>query len=216
MLLFGTIAFGIGVYSYRHLPLIDFLPYKIGTNLAEAVNATGEGEVETIVVYRDRETGKERAFELSDTTWYDDNKWEYVATRTTAVHPRVHPSVRDFALLDEGVAITDQVLEYPGVVYMVCASDLSDIKPRCASKLASAVSQAYDRDYIVMCLTAEPLGEHSWISLGGQQVRCFNMDASTMKTMLRAKVGVVVLRGGVIVDKGNCRDMLDKGELPAY
>ncbi|MCD8072952.1 MAG: hypothetical protein LUE10_07270 [Alistipes sp.] len=52
--------------------------------------------------------------------------------------------------------------------------------------------------------------------LGDNYVECYNMDATTIKTMLRAKVGVVVLKNGTIIDKVNCRDMLDKGELPDY
>ncbi len=59
MLLFGAIAFGIGIYSYRHLPLIDFLPYKVGVNLREDISKPPkEKEVRSIVVVRDRETGR--------------------------------------------------------------------------------------------------------------------------------------------------------------
>ena len=39
---------------------------------------------------------------------------------------------------------------------------------------------------------------------GSEEVRCYNIDATVMKTMLRAKNGLVVLRGGVIEAKYNC------------
>lgn len=216
MLLFGSIAFGIGIYSYYHLPIIDFLPYKIGTNLPEAMSRPSKNDVETRVIYRDRQTGKEKEFLLSDTTWYDDTRWEFVDTRTVAIRNSVHPSVRDFAIFDHGDFITREVLEDPGVVYMVCAAELSDIKRRCEKKLAMAVSQAERRGYRVMCLTAESLNIYPGIMLGDTYVDCYNMDSSTIKTMLRSKVGVVVLKGGTIIDKVSCRDMLEKGELPDY
>lgn len=216
MLLFGSIAFGIGIYSYHHLPLIDFLPYKIGTNLPEAMSVPSQNDVETLVIYRDRETGREREFELGDTTWYDGSRWEFVDTKTVSIRNSVHPSVRDFAIFDQGDFITQEILDDPGVVYMICASELSDIQKKCERRLAMAVQQAEERGYRVMCLTAEPLNIYPGIMLGGHYVECYNMDATTIKTMIRAKVGVVVLKGGTIIDKVNCRDMLDKGELPDY
>ena len=216
MLLIASVAFGVGIYSYRHLPLIDFLPYKIGTNIPEAMSVSGTGDVETVLIYKDKQTGREHEFDLSDTTWYDTTRWEYVDTRITALNESVHPTIRDFAIFNDEQVITDEVLSDPGVVYMICTSDIADIRPRCARKLESAVRQAYDRGYRVLCLTAESLDVAPEIVLGGEHVPCFNMDATTIKTMLRAKVGVVVLHGGVIVDKVNCRDMLDKDVLPEY
>lgn len=216
MCLFGAIAFGVGVYSFRHLPLIDFLPYKVGTNLVEAMNTPGGRDVETKVIYRNLQTGEAREFDLDDTTWYDESQWEYVDTKTVAINTSVHPSVRDFAILDAERLVTDEVLGESGVVYLVCASNLKDVRPRCAAKLESAVAQANARGYKVMCVTADLIAEYPELVMGNERVPTYNMDATTLKTMLRAKVGVVVIRGGVIIDKLNCRDMLENGELPDY
>jgi hypothetical protein len=218
MLFFAGISFGIGLYSYLHLPLIDFLPYKAGTDLAAEVHkADEEKEVETIVIVRNIATGKKQEFDIEDTTWCDESVWEYVDIKNTALHTRVHPTVRDFAVIDAiGNLVTDSVLFDQGVVFMVCASDFDDIKTRCAGYLESAVRQATKRGYRVICLTAESLERHPELVLGDQRVPCYNMDATTLKTMLRAKVGTVVLRGGVIVSKDNCRDMLDRKELPVF
>ena len=40
-----------------------------------------------------------------------------------------------------------------------------------------------------------------------EEVRCYNIDATTLMTILRAKVGVVELTDGVITDKRNVRDI---------
>lgn len=216
MLLFGGIAFGTGIYSYNHLPLIDFLPYKVGTNLVEAMKDDGRGDIETIIICRDRQTGREHEFDIEDQTWYDDTKWEYVDTKTLAIHNKVHPSVRDFVILDGNDDITAEILQDTNVVYMVFAGELRDIKPNCEKKLAVAVEQARQRGYRVMCITADPVSSYPEIGLLDHPVPCYNMDGTTIKTVLRARTGVVVLRGGVITDKVNCRDMLDKGLLPDY
>lgn len=63
----------LGYYCYRHLPLIDFLPYKVGVNIWEGMHApvVEPGETETVLVYRNIKTGKLREFSLDDTAWQD-------------------------------------------------------------------------------------------------------------------------------------------------
>ena len=50
----------LGYYCYRHLPLIDFLPYKVGVNIWEGMHAPAvePGETETVLVYRNLEDGQ--------------------------------------------------------------------------------------------------------------------------------------------------------------
>ena len=60
----------------------------------------------------------------------------------------------------------------------------------------------------VVCVTPQPLHEVTWRRFGRSlPVRCYNIDAATMKTMLRARNGVVELLDGTIVAKRNCRDI---------
>ena len=59
-----------------------------------------------------------------------------------------------------------------------------------------------------MCLTPEPLRDVAYHRFGESgEVRCYHIDATTLMTMLRAKVGVVELNDGVITDKRNVRDV---------
>ncbi len=73
--------------------------------------------------------------------------------------------------------------------------------------MARLVERAAMRGETIVCLTPEPLYNGSWHDFGTGPVRCYNIDASTMKTMLRARNGVVVLDDGVIAEKKNCRDI---------
>ncbi len=83
---FFFLSMYLGYYCYIHLPLIDFLPYKVGVNIHEAMQepAVESGESETVLVYRNRKTGREREFSLDDTEWQDAEKWEWVDTRTVS------------------------------------------------------------------------------------------------------------------------------------
>lgn len=56
-LLFLLFSLGVGLYSLRHLPLIDFLPFKAGVNLAVQGNKSGTDLVTTLI-YKDKTTGQ--------------------------------------------------------------------------------------------------------------------------------------------------------------
>ena len=61
---------------------------------------------------------------------------------------------------------------------------------------------------LVICLTPQLLRDVTYYSFdGSDQVRCYNIDATVLKTMLRAQNGLVVLEDGVIDGKYNCRNI---------
>ena len=207
--LFAGLAGGLGTYCYRHLPLIDFLPYKKGVNLREAIRgeATGEEE-ETRMIYRRTNDGSLHEFSVADTTWWDTTRWEFVEmVESDGFEPGM--TLREFAVFDPAGDVTDELVDFPGRVYMLCAVKLEFIKPRYATRFEKIVRRADEEGAKVVLLTATPLGAEGQTMTFGEAppVRVCNVDATTMITMLRASVGMVVLEDGVIVDKRNCRDI---------
>lgn len=206
---FFSVAMGLGIYCYYHLPVIDFLPYKVGTNIHEAMLAeqrAQDEEVETLLVYRNLKNGRLKEFRLEDTEWQDEQKWEWVETRTESEHNVVKAMISEFAVHNAEGDATEQLLNHEGRLYMICMTDPESTPTACSNRLNNLVQQAIMQGHFVVLLTPDPLYEQVNASMGGLMVPCFNIDASTMKTMLRARDGVVVLEDGVIVAKYNCRD----------
>ncbi len=199
----------LGYHCYRHLPLLDFLPYKVGVNIRAAMEepAVSPDEVETVLVYRNRKTGRLREFALEDAEWQDTLRWEWVDTRTTAETPAIRPLVSEFSLRDAEGEATEEVLSIPGRLYMLCVTSIERLPKGCARRMEALVARAAAEGAQVVCLTPWPLDGETWYEFGTEEVRCYNIDAATMKTMLRAENGVVVLEDGTIVDKRNCRDI---------
>lgn len=206
---FFSLSMYLGYYCYIHLPLIDFLPYKVGVNIREAMQApsVAPGESETVLIYRNLKTGEEREFSLDDPEWQDADTWEWVDTRTTSDVPAIRPLISEFALRDAEGDATGEVLSTPGRLYMLCVTSFDRLSPRCARRMVRLVEHAAAEGARVVCLTPDPLYDVCWHDFGSGEVRCYNIDASTMKTMLRARNGVVVLDDGTITDKRNCRDI---------
>ncbi len=205
--MFFFISMGLGLYCYRHLPLIDFLPYRVGVDLPSAIEEAkmmDVGEVETILVYRNRRTGKIREFSIHDKQWHDEDKWEWVETKSITEEPAIRALVSEFTLVDmHGKDVTDRILERSGVLHMIFITDSQKLRKNCYERIMSYVDAAQARGEMVMCVTPENLDRN------GQCVGidAFNIDPTTMKTVLRANTGVVQLRSGVIERKSNWRDM---------
>ena len=212
--LFFTIGMGVGTYCYYHLPLIDFLPYRVGVNIYDemqkSVHESEEGEV--VLVCRNLQTGKLREFDLEDREWQDSQKWEWVDTRVGSDENDspvvIKPLVSEFSLRDAYGDATALVVNAKGRVYMICVTRFDRIGSKCEEHLRSIVERAETEDAWVVCLTPEYLPEITYHSFGGSTpVKCYNIDATVLKTMLRAETGLVVLDDGTITQKLNCLDI---------
>lgn len=190
------LSFGLGLYCYRHLPLIDFLPYKVGVNIAEQMrNELSQSNTERVVlVYRNRTTSELRDFSMEDTEWQNDALWEWVDTRTESLE-RHDASVLEFQIADEeGNDVTTEILALPKVYLLLCES--ADVDASVVEKFDAVVRDASEKGGEVIYVTADrPLPKRH------------TMDAKTMKTLLRAKSGMVVLEQGTITAKYNYRDI---------
>lgn len=207
---FFVFTMSLGVWCYLHLPLLDFLPYRVGVNIARAMAEPApepEGEAVTVLVYRNRTTGRLREFSLDDPEWQDAERWEWVDTRTTGSLPVTRATVSEFALRDAGGDVTEEVLATPGRLYLLCVTSFDRLPRSCADRMARLVAAAAQRGEQVVCLTPQPLDGAAMHDFGTGPVRCCNIDASTMLTMLRARNGMVVLDDGTISAKMNCRDI---------
>lgn len=209
-LVFFCMSMYLGTYCYRHLPLIDFLPYKVGVDISEAMHEAEQApdRMQTVLVYRDRNTGELREFALDDTEWQDDTRWEWVDTRTDYEFAGAQPLIGEFALRDASGDVTGEILSRPGRVYLICVTSFDELSRSCERRIGALVRKAEEQGALAVCLTPQFLdGNFSYAFDGGPSVRCCNIDASTMKTMLRAQNGVVELEDGVIRAKKNCRDI---------
>lgn len=208
---FCVFSMGVGTYCYMHLPPVDLLPYKEGTNIAQAMDEARnrQQDSEVVLIYRNRRTGKLKEFSIDDKAWHNENRWEWVDTRVSEdVTDKVEPMILEFYIADDRGEVTDSLLSIKGNLYMLCVTNRAKVSARCEERLRSVVEQAAAESAAVICLTPEPVTRPTFHSFAGsEQVRCYNIDSKTMKTMLRANTGLVVLTDGIITRKANCRDI---------
>ena len=200
MCLFFTFAMGVGAYNYRHLPLIDMLPYKVGVNIAEEMDKAHAKQTieEVVLLYRNRRTGRIREFSLDDKAWHNDNRWEWVETRVESDNHSVEPMILEFYISNAEGEKTSEILSHPGKLYMLFMAH-SKYKESVRERFDAVERYAESSGGRVIYITPDAISDGA--------TAYYNMDAKTMKTILRADYGLVELENGVITAKYNYRDI---------
>ena len=207
---------GLMAYALTHLPPIDFRPYKIGNNIPELMTVdipedAPMDEYEYTFIYE--KNGEQREFTL-DNYPKDDSTWTFVDQRSRLVkkgYEAPQPPIHDFVLTlndEEGNVydMTDEILELDRVVLAIMYKlEIADRKQ--VAKLNRLYLDALQADVPFYALTGS--GEREidiWRQETGAEYPILSCDGITLKTIVRANPGVVVLSQGTVIDKYNLRN----------
>ncbi len=199
----------VSVHSLKNLPIIDFMPYAIGKNIPEQMEIPEGAELdefETSFIYKNKNTGEEQLFAtLADAPWNDTINWEYVSQNTKLIKKGYEPPIHDLAIIDpEYGDVTDDILYDENYVFLFVMYDLNLTKTDNIAELNNIYAQMSEKGCQVVGLTASTPAEIERFSQTNQVLFPFYIvDAIPLKTMVRANPGVLVLKGGTVVDKWN-------------
>jgi len=209
----GAIAFIatgvlISVYSYRHLPMIDFLPYKIGVNIPKAMvipeNVPSDVYKTTFIYEKE---GLQKEFTLENYP-KGDSSWVFVDQKTELVSKGYTAPIHDFSIMNAQFDdITQQVLNFPGDTYLLIMYDVNETSIKGAQK-AELIYQKYLKTGAkVYALTGSTDADiQKFKDKSDVTFPFWKTDPTTLKTMIRANPGLVKLKKGTINGKWNWRD----------
>ncbi|HDR68284.1 MAG TPA: DoxX family protein [Bacteroidaceae bacterium] len=198
-------------YSHRHLPLIDFRSYRVGTNIAEKMIIPDDAPVdqyETTLHYRNKTTGKIESFTLQDYP-RDTVNWEFIDSESRLVKKGYEPPIQDFAIQDPyNLDITDLLLNDPGYSLLMIAYDLEKSNPRALQEANDwANLQRVAGDYKFYAVTASPQPIIDMVNrVNALDYSFYSADEIMLKTIIRANPGYVMIKNGTIIGKWNWRD----------
>ncbi len=203
------IPVSLSVYCYRHLPIMDFRPYKIGTNIIQSMAIPEDAEpdvYETTFVYA--KDGVEKEFSLAD--YPDENSgWMFIEQKTVLVKKGFEPPIHDFSMINAmGDDVTYEVLEREGYTFLLIAYDVTKADAAFAEKINAIHALTTYSEMGFYALTAS-LDED--ISLYAEQTNAtyewMKTDPITLKTIVRANPGLVLIKDGVVIGKWHGRDI---------
>ena len=204
----GSVA-GIMGYSYTHLPQIDFRPYKVGNHIPTLMEIPDDAEVDqyeiTLIYAKD---GKEQTFTLENYP-KGDPEWTFVDQKSVLIKKGYVPPIHDFEIETlEGDYITQDILESEEPVALVVMYDLSKTDTTQLEKLMHMIHE-YPRVYFLTASGEEEIfafaEELGWDEETTYSTFCFT-DPITLKTIVRANPGVIVVQNGTIIDKYNLKN----------
>ena len=198
---------GLSVYSLKYLPIIDFRPWKIGSNIAELVAPPSHHSSTIYLVFENRETGETRTYPANDYPWDDPEwaaQWKYKTRQETRTNRQTDSPIENFNITDEsGEDLTEAIIAHPGYVYLVVAYDLiSTNKDAFALKLAPLAEKIEKNGHDFIVLTASPPDIiHAFRENHAAAYPFYLSDERELKTVIRSNPGLVLMKDGVVLGK---------------
>ena len=195
----AALPLAISIYAFRHLPLIDFMPYKVSVNLRDEVASERQAVRSAerhMVICRHPETEEVREFSADDEAWYG---WDVVDARVE--RGDVEERFSDFRLYDAvGEDCSEQILAREERMAWLCVRD-----DRLDGERIEAINRLfaiYPKEYIVLLTSVDRAAMQTRFG-----VDSYSVDAMTLRSMIRSDVGVIIVEDGVIIEKLSFRDI---------
>ena len=203
-------------YSLYLLPVFDFLPYHVGTDInreMEIPEGAKAPEFQTTFILE--KDGKQKEFTLED---YPDSSWTFIDSKTVQTQEGYVPPIHDFSLQDmkTGEDLTAAVLERKGYTFLLISPHLEEADDGNFGDIDYLYEYAQEHGYAFYGLTASTMsGVQMWRDITGAEYPFLNADATTLKTMIRSNPGIMLLKDGVIIRKWSHNDLPRQEELSA-
>lgn len=205
---FVFVGLGLSGYCYRHLPLIDFRSYKVGTNIPKAMQIPANAPVDkyqTTFIYQ--KNGVQKEFNLENYP-KNDSTWKFVDQKSVLVSQGFRPAIHDFSIIDTQYNdITDQIISNKGLTYLLIMYDVSKASEKGAVKAEAIYQKALRNGSKFYAISASPDADiQKFIQKTNVTYPFCKADPITLKTIIRANPGLVLIKNGTIQGKWNWRD----------
>ena len=199
--LYAVAFLGFELYNYRHLPVVDFMNWKVGKQLT---TETAE-ESKIYLTYRNKATGETKEYLSPNYPWNDSvwmSQWEFVDQRVEG-----GSNFLGFSALDEdGNDVTENILTTENLL-MFTSHDLTKVTEKEWEKIREITEAAEKHEFTVVWTVAD---EPEYV----EQLRekydflyeVYYADELEIKPIVRSNPGLIWLDNGLVKDKWSAVD----------
>ena len=204
-----AVAIVFMVWTKHHLPVKDFRPYKMGNHLPTLMEYPEDAApdvYEYSFVYA--KDGVEQTFTLENYP-KGDSTWTFVRQNSKLIQKGYEPPIHDFEIVNAyGEDMTWDILESEEPVTLVVMYDLAKADKNQMAKVEALASNLLASSPNFYILTGSGTDEIIAFSMEYPSLsECIcTCDPVTLKTIVRANPGVIVLQNGVVIDKYNIKN----------
>ncbi|GAA4923955.1 BT_3928 family protein [Mucilaginibacter defluvii] len=218
-----VVALGVGFYTYNFLPVIDFLPYKIGANLPDEMKVppgAKPDEYELTYNLKNKATGETKTMtdkEYMKTGIWKDSNWEVVGNpESRLVKKGFTPKIVDLNITDmQGNDYTQEVISNPFYNLIIVAYDLNHTNDE-ALRTLNTIALNLTENYNVRSILLTSNSAQDVLALEKRYklyTEVFFADGVPLKSMVRANPGVLLLKNGTVINKWHYHTMPTYDEL---
>jgi uncharacterized membrane protein YphA (DoxX/SURF4 family) len=200
------IAFSL--FNLKYLPVIDFLPYKKGVKIAEKMippEGSTPDQYSTTFIYE--KNGVTKEFDINNYPG-NDSTWKFIDQKSVLIKEGYKPLIHDFSInAINGDDLTQNILSYHGYTVLMISKKLSE---------AGQESLSRGFKFGDFCKT-NGIDFYILTSSGKDEIRSYDngltfcsTDETTLKTMIRANPGYILLRNGTILGKWSRANVPDE------
>lgn len=200
-ILFALAFLGFELYNYLHLPVVDFMDWKVGKQMSASSNE----ETKIYLTYKNKATGEKQEFLSPNYPWNDSvwmSEWEFVQQRMEG-----GTKFLGFSALDEDDNdVTDLILDTENLL-MFTSHDLAKVTEKEWAKVKEITEEAGSRGYYVVWVVAN---EPEYVEQLREQYdflyEVYYADALEIKPIVRSNPGLIWLDNGLVKDKWSSAD----------
>jgi hypothetical protein len=205
--LFSILYAVIGIYAIKHLPYLDWRPYKVGAHIPTLMKPSGAYHYQ----YTMRKNGKEQTF-----AEYPDSTWEYVDMKV--LNPDVAPKITDYRVWTDEADFTDSTFtgsklfvivrsdegyekaDFKDINLLVAGLEKAETGPKVAPWVLTSLDSKRYENFRHKVQLAAPF---------------YYSDGTVLKTIMRTQVGTWLLKDGKVLGKWAFADTPTAEEVQA-
>lgn len=205
----------LALYCLNHLPILDFRPYKIGVNIPESMEipeGAKQGVYDTRFVME--KEGVRKEFNLEN---YPDSTWTFVEAKNILLEQGYEPPIHDFSLVsaETGDDLTEDILADEGYTFLLVIHRVDAADDTYIDLINQVYDYSTDNGYAFYAVTSSPDTDiEIWRDRTGAEYQFLVADDIMLKTVVRSTPGLLLLKGGTILNKWADKDIPDEYMLP--
>ena len=201
----GIAALVFMFYTYNHLPIEDFRPYKISENISEGMEVAPDALPEiTEYSWKFKVNGEEKIYLTNGS--YPQVDGDFIDVETKIIQEAEAPKIHDFTI--EGTEDDTQLYLSKDNVLVIVAYDFSKSSDEGFKRVKNTADAAIKKGYTVIGLTAESVESRvAKKSEFGLNFDFFFCDGTTLKTIVRANPGIFEMDKATIKQKLHWNDI---------
>lgn len=219
-ILFTVGALGFCLYnSYWDIPVVDFRPFKKAVNVPKAkawCEAHPDSTVIDQYIYLDTIKNEKIYYKTAMDIMKDSLRTskKYVDRQQRLVRKGCDSKVKDFSLIatdSTQAEVTNIILENENYTFLVVATYLNETNTEAFKQKINALAAAAEKDKLTLLVaTATGREETEKFRHDLQAAYPFaNGDVKMLHTIIRANPGILLLKGGTIIEKWHWRHLPD-------